>query len=528
MNLAQPLPLVIVRPQPGCDATVAAARARGLETHGFPLFVVEPVAWDAPDPDGVDALLIGSANALRHAGPGLAAFEGKPAYAVGETTAEAARAAGLKVVATGGGGLQAVLDGVQPEHARLLRLAGEERLHLTPPAGITVAERTVYAARPRPMPPELAALLGGGAVGVLHSAAAARHLAEECDRLDVPRAGIRLAAIGPRVSAAAGSGWASADAAASPDDGALLALAGELCQMDAGMNGNSTSAMQDGSLVTPPPAASKPRSARKIVLIALIAVMLGAAFAGWLVWRGDLDAILPPRAATAPARMTSPAPPPMRPSAAGVAANIDAVEARVAILDERLARLGTEADAAAGNATRAESLLIVAATRRLIEKGAPLGSIGDQLKLRFGDAQPNAVRTVLDAAKAPMTLDELNAQLDALTPQLIERPARGDTWGRVRSEISNLFVVRREAGRGADPAARVERARLMLAAGKVERAIAEVQRLPGAAAAGAWIVAARRYDAAQRALDLIETAAILMPIARPSLEPPVPQAPPAR
>ncbi len=520
MILTQALPLVIVRPQPGCDATVAAARERGLDAHGVPLFVIEPLPWDAPDPQGVDALLIGSANALRHAGPGLEAFRGKSAYAVGEITAEAARAAGLEVVAVGRGGLQAVLDGVPPEHARLLRLAGEERLHLTPPAGVTVAERAVYAARRQPMPPELAALLSGGAVAVLHSAAAARHLAEECDRLGVPRARVRLAAIGPRVSAAAGSGWASTDDAASPDDGTLLALAGELCQMDAGMNGNSTSAMQDGALVAPLPAASKPRSARMLVLIALLAVLLGGALAGWLVWRGDLDAILPPRTSAGPARMTPPAPLPTQPSAAGVAANIDAVEARVAILDERLARLGTEADEAAGNATRAESLLIVAATRRLIEKGAPLGSIGDQLKLRFGDSQPNAVRIVLDAAKAPTTLDELNAQLDALTPQLTERPAKGDTWARVRTEISNLFVVRREAGRGADPAARVERARLMLAAGKVERAIAEVQRLPGAASAAGWIAAARRYDAAQRALDLIETAAILMPIAKPSLAAP--------
>ena len=520
MNPSPVLPLVVIRPQPGCDATLAAARKRGLAAHGFPLFTVEPAPWDAPDPAGIDALLIGSANALRHAGTGLEAFHGKPAYAVGEATAEAARAAGLHVVVVGRGGLQAVLDTVPPEHTRLLRLAGEERLHLTPPAGITMAERTVYAARPQPMPPELAEALSGGAVALLHSAAAARHLAEECDRLGVPRAGVRLAAIGPRVSAAAGSGWASVDDAVTPDDGALLALAGELCQMDAGMNGNSTSAMQDGSLVAPLSAASKPRSARTIVLIALLAVLLGGALAGWLVWRGDLDAILPPRTTAAPARMASPTALPTQPSVAGVAANIDAVEARVAILDRRLARLGTEADEAAGNATRAESLLIVAATRRLIEKGAPLGSIGDQLKLRFGDSQPNAVRTVLDAAKTPITLDELNAQLDALTPQLTEKPDKGDTWARVRSEISNLFVVRREAGRGADPAARVERARLMLAAGKVERAIAEVQRLPGAAGAAGWIAAARRYDAAQRALDLIETAAILMPIAKPSLAAP--------
>jgi uroporphyrinogen-III synthase len=60
-------------------------------------FTVQPVAWDAPG--DVDALLIGSANAIRHAGPGLAAYAGLPTYTVGAATAQAAREAGLDVVA---------------------------------------------------------------------------------------------------------------------------------------------------------------------------------------------------------------------------------------------------------------------------------------------------------------------------------------------------------------------------------------------------------------------------------------------
>ena len=87
------IPVIVIRPQPGCDATVAAASDMDLEVHGFPLFEVRPLAWEAPDPDEIDALLIGSANALRHAGAALSAFRGKPTYTVGETTAEAARAA---------------------------------------------------------------------------------------------------------------------------------------------------------------------------------------------------------------------------------------------------------------------------------------------------------------------------------------------------------------------------------------------------------------------------------------------------
>ena len=46
----------------------------------------------------------------------------------------------------------------------------------------------------------------------------------------------------------------------------------------------------------------------------------------------------------------------------------------------------------------------------------------------------------------------------------------------------------------------------------IDAAIAEIQRLPGAAGAQSWIGAARRYTAAQRALDLIETAALFEPV----------------
>jgi len=90
------LPLIVIRPEPGCTATVSAARAAGLDPHGFPLFAVVARSWQAPPPDQFDALLLGSANALRAAGPGLAALRHLPAYCVGETTAAAAREAGLK------------------------------------------------------------------------------------------------------------------------------------------------------------------------------------------------------------------------------------------------------------------------------------------------------------------------------------------------------------------------------------------------------------------------------------------------
>lgn len=224
------MPVIVLRPEPGCAATVAAARAAGLDARGFALFAVAPVAWQAPSPESFDALLIGSANALRHGGPELGRYRGKPAYAVGETTAQAARAAGLDVAATGSGGLQTVLAGVAPAHARLLRLAGEDRVTLSPPPGIALTERVVYASRPLAMPAPLAQLLRAPALVLLHSAQAARHFAASCDAAGIARGQLALAAIGPRVLAAAGTGWNRIEAAAAPDDAALLALARQMCE----------------------------------------------------------------------------------------------------------------------------------------------------------------------------------------------------------------------------------------------------------------------------------------------------------
>jgi uroporphyrinogen-III synthase len=81
-----------------------------------------------------------------------------------------------------------------------------------------------------PLPAPLAECLGEGALVLLHSAAAARHFAAECDRLGVARGAVGLAALGPRIAAAAGEGWHGVRAAGEPREAALLALAREMCQ----------------------------------------------------------------------------------------------------------------------------------------------------------------------------------------------------------------------------------------------------------------------------------------------------------
>lgn len=223
------MPVLVLRPEPGCSATVSAAQALGLDARAAPLFAVEPRDWTLPDTAAFDALLVGSANAFRHGGAQLEALLHLPVHVVGEATASAARAAGFSIARCGSGGLQGVLDEV-PAGTRLLRLAGEERIDLAATAGVTVEDIVVYASVPRALDPAVLPVIQQGALVLLHSAEAARQFDSECARLGVDRSAVTLATIGPRVTAAAGNGWREAETADQPSDVALLALARRMCQ----------------------------------------------------------------------------------------------------------------------------------------------------------------------------------------------------------------------------------------------------------------------------------------------------------
>ena len=221
--------IFVIRPEPGLQATLQRTRDRGLPAVGLPLFEVFPRRWTVNAVNDYDALLIGSANAIRKGGPGLQALVDLPVHAVGDATAEAARGAGFTVARTGEGGLQSLLDdAAQPQ--RYLRIAGADHVPLSVPEGSTMD--TVIAYEVRALPVTGSAQVGlraGDPLVLLHSAAAARHFADEIARLALDKSAIRLASIGPRVAAAAGPGWAASRSAPQPDDGALLDLAQDMC-----------------------------------------------------------------------------------------------------------------------------------------------------------------------------------------------------------------------------------------------------------------------------------------------------------
>ncbi len=186
------------------------------------------------------------------------------------------------------------------------------------------------------------------------------------------------------------------------------------------------------------------------------------------------------------------------------------LDQRLAAAEQRLAQLDLQTQAATGNAARAEGLLIAFATRRTMERGAELGYLADQLRIRFSDALPNAVNTVIETSRNPVTLDQLLARLEGLGPELSDSTEEA-SLDRFRRELSELFIIRRESSPSPQPERRLERARYFLESGRVSAAIEEVKKLPGASRAQAWIRDAERYAAAQQALDLIETSAVLEP-----------------
>jgi hypothetical protein len=192
---------------------------------------------------------------------------------------------------------------------------------------------------------------------------------------------------------------------------------------------------------------------------------------------------------------------------------------RVAALEARVGQVDNQSRAAVGNADRAEGLLVAFAARRALDRGVALGFLEALLRQRFGETQPQAVGMIILAARDPVTLQELQGGLQQLGPQLIGAGPSQSWWGAFRGELGSLITVRREGTPSSMPAERLARATRWLESGEVAPALAEIQRMPGAERAAEWVGRARRYVSARRALDAIETAALLEPRAEPQASP---------
>lgn len=215
--------LFVLRPEPAAHRTVERARELGLDAGAIPIFELEAVEWSAPRSGEFDGLLLTSANAVNMGGGELQRLRMLPVHAVGEATAAAAEVAGFGVASVGRGGVEELLESIDPE-MRLLHLCGEDRRVPDRPKQ-RIHRVTVYRARAVDRPDNLEELRNQ--VVAIHSPRAGKRLAELID--EETRATVRIAAISQASAQAAGSGWADVAVAGAPNDSALLALARGLC-----------------------------------------------------------------------------------------------------------------------------------------------------------------------------------------------------------------------------------------------------------------------------------------------------------
>ena len=278
------------------------------------------------------------------------------------------------------------------------------------------------------------------------------------------------------------------------------------------------------------------RSGRGRVVLPVLLILAALAGGSWYAWKtGWLEVRLPGLEAL-------PAPTPsatMSQAAAQTTANLAATDAaltaaaaKVTALEQRLAELNQQAMAAAGQAGQAEALLVAFAARRAIERGQPLGYLETQLRVRFGSTQQAAVDRVIAAAQKPMTLGTLRESFEKLSPQLTGGAKNEGTWDWISREVSELFVIRPADSPSPTAESRAARVREALIGGRIDVAIAEVERMPGKEAATEWLAHARDLAMTEHALDQLETAALSFPptpavVAKPDAAAPAQAASPA-
>lgn len=263
---------------------------------------------------------------------------------------------------------------------------------------------------------------------------------------------------------------------------------------------------------------------RTIILFLLIAFIGGTVAAGWAITKYDLfqtnvenEAIVVDQDAISNEQAV--AAEPSNNQSVATRENIEnqndtineqLINERVDSLDDRLSRINVQAQQA-GNADRTESMLIAFSARRAIDSGSALGYVENELRLKFGNSNPNDVRTIVEAGNNPVRLATLQNQLDIASEILLSPSSDASTWDIIQKELGELFVIRKAGSQPPQPERRLARIKTALANRDVKTAILEMEQMPGADNADEWIALAKRYVKVQQALDAVEKTAISIP-----------------
>ena len=249
------------------------------------------------------------------------------------------------------------------------------------------------------------------------------------------------------------------------------------------------------------------------LLVGLVLLLVGAAAATWGLARYQpaarfLGVVQP--AHQAPQAGLTPKPVvmnPQLPQSAG--ANDPEDAAKILTLEQRVARIEAATQRTESFAGRADALVVAFAARRAVDRGVALGYLEPLLLDRFGAQHQAAVATVITASHQPVRLNDLTSEYEAIGDDLRRGGPEESWWAGFKRELGSVVEVHKSNRPAMNADARYNRALARLNTGDVDQALAETMRLPGASRADDWTNKARRYVAAHRALDEIESAALL-------------------
>lgn len=191
--------MLVTRPEPDASETAARLAALDIEARVCPLLKHETLATSLPEAKGFAGLALTSSNALRalEERQALAPFLGLRVFAVGDRTADHARACGFAQVESAGGALADLAERLA--HARPngpvfypagRNLSGDLAKSLAP-YGVMVITAQVYAMNAvSALPDSVIDDLNGGALAaaLFHS----RRAAETFAALAAPRLGRKV------------------------------------------------------------------------------------------------------------------------------------------------------------------------------------------------------------------------------------------------------------------------------------------------------------------------------------------------
>ncbi len=537
--------LLLTRPRPDSEALAARLSKMGIETLIAPVLQIAPVSADLPELGENETVLLTSANGARSLARASVHRDFR-LLAVGDVTAETARAAGFSDVTSAARDSDALIrlavDRAGSKNGGVLHItgghvAGDMEGKLTA-AGLSYRSVTLYEARSAETLSEAArtALSEGAFDGVmLYSPRSARVLRKLLAAAELGEAPRRMTAycLSDAVAKAAGEGWRRVAVAMAPDTGSLLAL-----------------------LDAVPAKHTRTSALTRYGAWGLVGVLvLAVAYAGARV--SQEPPLLSP-SIVAPQLEAAPASARLRPPAVHTRdPRVDAMESRVAMLEtflarapeavtadalaalatsfavesdtlryenhafatelsalgERLARLENQIALTDEGAFRSGALLLaVGQLRAVMARGVPfVEPLATLAVLADDDDEIADFLPSLEAASEAGLVDE--AALLARFPLLAQAVLQGlatledpDWLDETLAEVKNLISVRRIGEIPGDEAEAVlARTEVRLAAGKLAEAVSLVESLGESEAIEDWLGDARATLAARAALDAVSS-----------------------